>query len=67
LIVHHLNTRVQAGTIAGDVYVESEGFELTSGGTIDGNLYFASEELQQSAAISDDSTVTGETGIETVN
>lgn len=67
LVVHHLNTRIQAGTIAGDVYVEEEGFELTSGGTIDGNLYFASEELQQSATIDDDATVTGEIGIETVN
>ncbi len=60
LIVHHLNTRIQAGNIAGNVYVEEEGFELTSGATIDGNLYFATEELQAAATISDDSTVTGE-------
>ncbi len=63
LIVHHLNTRIQAGIVAGDVYVEEEGFELTSGATIDGNLYFATEELQESANISDDSTVTGTIGI----
>lgn len=65
LVVHHLNTRIQAGTIAGDVYVEEDGFELTSGATIDGNLYFASEALQESASISDDSTVTGEIAIGT--
>jgi len=65
LIVHHKNTRVQAGTIAGDVYVEEEGFELTSGGTIDGDLTFASEELRDSATIDDSSTVTGEIGIGT--
>jgi hypothetical protein len=67
LIVHHMNTRIQAGTIAGDVYVEEEGFELTSGATIDGNLYFASEALQDSASISDDSTVTGSIEIGTVD
>ena len=65
LIVDHANTRVQAGTIAGDVYVEEEGFELTSGGTIDGDLTFASEELRDSATIDDSSTVTGEIGIGT--
>lgn len=63
LVVHHLNTRVQAGTIAGDVYVEEDGFELTSGATIDGNLYFASEALQESATIEDGTTVTGEVAI----
>lgn len=63
LVVRHENTRIQAGTIAGDVYVEAEGFELTSGASIEGNLYFASEALQDSANIGDDTTVTGEIGI----
>jgi predicted small lipoprotein YifL/cytoskeletal protein CcmA (bactofilin family) len=67
VIVHHLNTRVQAGTIAGDVYVEEEGFELTSGATIDGDLSFADEALQASSSISDDSTVTGEVRIGSVD
>jgi len=67
VIVHHLNTLVQAGTIAGDVYVEEEGFQLSSGATIDGDLFFADEALQASASISDDSTVTGEVGIATVD
>lgn len=67
LIVHHMNTRIQSGTIAGDVYVEEEGFELTGGGTIDGNLFFASEELRESANITDDSTVTGEIAIGTAD
>lgn len=60
LAVHHMNTRIQAGTISGDVYVSAEGFELIGGATIDGDLYFATEELRDSAEISDDSTVTGE-------
>jgi hypothetical protein len=67
MIVHHMNTRIQAGTIAGDVYVEEEGFELTSGGTIDGALYFASEELRDSATIDDSSTVTGGISIGTAD
>ncbi|MFW5828176.1 MAG: hypothetical protein ACOCU4_08785 [Alkalispirochaeta sp.] len=67
LIVHHMNTLVQAGTIAGDVYVEEEGFELAGGATVDGDLYFASEALQESASISDDSEVTGSIEIGTVD
>ncbi|MFW6208695.1 MAG: hypothetical protein ACOC7X_08310 [Spirochaetota bacterium] len=67
LIVHHMNTSIQSGTIDGDVYVEEEGFELTGGGTIDGNLYFATEELRESANITDDSTVTGEIEIDTAD
>ncbi|MDA3950754.1 MAG: hypothetical protein PF508_16225 [Spirochaeta sp.] len=63
LVVRHENTRIQAGTVAGDVYVEAEGFQLTSGASIEGNLYFASEALQDSATIDDDTTVTGEVGI----
>ncbi|MFO8065907.1 MAG: hypothetical protein R6V29_14910 [Spirochaetia bacterium] len=67
LVVYHMNTRVQSGTIAGDVYVESEGFELVNGATIEGDLYFASEELQESANIDDDSSVSGETSIGTID
>ncbi|NBC30362.1 MAG: hypothetical protein GVY29_10275 [Spirochaetes bacterium] len=65
LIVRHMNTRVQAGTIAGDVYVEAMGFELTSDATIDGDLYFASQELQESASL-EGGSVTGSTQIGTV-
>ncbi|MEX2443950.1 MAG: hypothetical protein WD492_10115 [Alkalispirochaeta sp.] len=57
LVVEHANTRIQAGEVAGEVFVNAEGFELTSGATIDGNLYFATEALQESASISDDSTI----------
>ena len=62
LIVDHVNTRIQAGTIAGDVYVQAEGFQLR-GATIDGDLYFASEALQEAAEIDDESTVTGNVAI----
>ena len=45
------NFKVQAGTVKGDVYVEANGFTLTEDATIDGNVYFASEEVKASAVI----------------
>lgn len=65
LIVHHLNTLIQGGTIAGDVFVEDRGFQLTGGATIEGNLYFATEALQATATIADDATVTGDVRVGT--
>lgn len=55
------NFRVQGGTIKGDVYVEANGFNLTEDATIDGNLYFTSEDVQASAAI--EGKVTGATEV----
>ena len=37
------------GTVVGDVYVESGDFKLNEGAKIDGNLYFANKEYQDSA------------------
>lgn len=52
------NTRFQAGTFVGDIYVEAAGFSL-SDARVEGNVYFASEDFKTSADISVDSTVTG--------
>ncbi|MFW5685412.1 MAG: hypothetical protein ACOC0O_02055 [Spirochaetota bacterium] len=60
LIVRHMNTRIQAGEVAGNVFVQAEGFELTSGATIDGTLTFESQALRDSATIDESATVTGE-------
>ncbi|SEN52921.1 hypothetical protein SAMN04488134_101288 [Amphibacillus marinus] len=57
LTVQNENTRLQGGTFAGDVYVEANNFSMPDG-TIEGNLYFASEEYQDSADLSG-GTVTG--------
>lgn len=62
LTVQNDNTRIQGGTFAGDVYVEAEGFSIPDG-TIDGDLIFASEELQDSADLSE-GEVTGEIRVE---
>jgi len=55
------NLKVEGGTIKGDVYVEAKGFTLPDTATIDGNLYFKSEDLKASAKI--DGKVTGATEI----
>ncbi|WP_340004015.1 hypothetical protein MHH52_18925 [Paenibacillus sp. FSL K6-0276] len=61
LTVQSENLRVQGGTIKGDVFVEAKGFNLHESATIDGNLYFASEDLKASAGI--DGKVTGTTEV----
>lgn len=55
------NFKVQGGTIKGDVYVEANGFTLDETATIDGNLYFKSEDLKATAVL--DGKVTGATEI----
>ncbi|MEQ6377188.1 polymer-forming cytoskeletal protein [Bacillaceae bacterium S4-13-56] len=61
LTVKSENLNFQGGILKGDVYVEANGFQLHETATIDGNLYFASEEAQASAAI--DGQVTGSTEV----
>ncbi|MFP4365080.1 MAG: hypothetical protein ACLFR1_14555 [Spirochaetia bacterium] len=56
LIIRHDNVQLKGGIIEGDVYVEAEGFNLNDA-TIDGNLYFASEDVRESFA--NNGTVTG--------
>ncbi|SET45340.1 polymer-forming cytoskeletal protein [Paenibacillus sp. NFR01] len=55
------NFRVQGGTVKGDVYVEANGFNLYKDAKIDGNLYFASEDVKATAKI--EGTVTGATEV----
>ena len=56
------NLKVKGGTIAGDVYVEANGFYLDDA-TVEGNVYFASEEVKESADLSG-GTVTGTVEVE---
>ena len=62
LTVKHVNTRIQNGTVKGDVYVEAADFNLR-GATIDGNLYFSSEAVKESFSMDDASKVTGEIAV----
>lgn len=62
LTVESENARIQNGTFKGDVHVNANNFQLP-GGTIDGDLTFASEELQESAQL-EEGEVTGEISVE---
>ncbi len=62
LVVQHVNVRIQSGTVAGDVYVESEGFHLRDA-TIDGNVYFATQDLLDGFVMDETSMVTGEIAV----
>ena len=57
MTVESPNFKIQNGTVKGDVYVNAEGFTLAADTTIDGNLYFASEDVKSTAVI--EGTVTG--------
>ena len=59
LTVRSENTRLQGGTFVGDVYVEANKFHIYDG-TVDGDIYFASEEYQASFSLQEGGEVTGE-------
>jgi len=53
------NFRIQGGTFKGDVYVEANGFQLSKNASVDGNIFFATQENKDSFILEDGSTVTG--------
>lgn len=59
LVVNSENTRIQEGTFVGDVYVRSPGFHLV-GATVDGNVYFETQELRDSFEMDEASQIIGE-------
>ncbi|ADQ15138.1 hypothetical protein Halsa_1715 [Halanaerobium hydrogeniformans] len=59
ITVQSPSTRFQGGTFVGDVYVEAENFELIDF-TLDGNLYFETEEAEETFSMDEDSTITGD-------
>lgn len=61
LTVQSENLRIQGGTVKGDVYVEANGFNLHESATVEGNVYFASEDVKASAKI--EGKVTGATEV----
>lgn len=50
MVVQSENFKIQGGTFVGDVYVEANGFSLTSA-VVEGNVYYASQEMMDSAVI----------------
>jgi hypothetical protein len=57
LTVKSPNFRIQGGTVKGDVRVEANGFNLHESASVDGNIFFANDEVKASAKI--DGKVTG--------
>lgn len=62
VIVKSENTNFKEGVVKGDVYVQAKGFTLTTI-KIDGNLYFATQELKDAFKLADGVTVTGKTEV----
>ena len=58
ITVKSKDTKIEGGTIIGDIYVEAEGFELENA-KIEGNVYFSKQEYKDSFEMDDKSTVTG--------
>ena len=58
LIIKDENTKIEGGTIKGDVYIEAKEVKL-EGTTIDGNVYFNNEEEKNTFHIDESSKITG--------
>ncbi len=63
MIIKSRNTRFQGGVFEGDIIVEADGFTLYDA-TVEGSVYFASEQNRVSAEITEDSEVTGEIAVQ---
>lgn len=53
------NARFKAGIFVGDVYVSAENFKLTTGFTVEGNVYFENKAAKETFTIENGATVTG--------
>ncbi len=62
LIVRSEDARIQGGTFVGDVYVESKGFSIVDA-KVQGNVYFASEELKATFKLESNGSVIGVTEV----
>lgn len=58
VIIKDENTKIEGGTIKGDIYIEAKEVKL-EGTTVDGNVYFNNEEAKNSFHIDEASKITG--------
>lgn len=58
LTIKSPNARIQSGTFKGDIYVMANNFELVDA-TVDGNIYFTTDEAESTFTMDDASEVTG--------
>ena len=59
LTIESPNARIQGGIFVGDVYVNAEGFQLVDA-TVQGNVYYMTQAVKDTASIDAKSKVTGE-------
>lgn len=62
IVINSENTLLEMGKIKGDVYVQAPGFK-TKDATIEGNLYFATQELMDAFKKDDLTKITGEVDV----
>lgn len=63
LIIKSPNAKIQGGTFKGDVYVQANGFTIQDA-TVDGNVYFASQEYKDSFVLPTEEGMVGKvTGV----
>lgn len=62
MTVNSPNFRIQSGTFIGDVYVNAEGFQLVDA-KVEGNVYYTTQAVKDSAKIDAKSVVTGEVAL----
>lgn len=62
LVINGENGKIEYGIVKGDIYVQAKGFTIKAA-TIDGNLYFATQELKDAFKIDADSKVTGQIAV----
>jgi len=60
MTVQSPNFKIEGGTVKGDVYVEAEGFNLAPTAKINGNIFYANEDVKASAKIEGDVSGTQE-------
>ncbi|HRU41984.1 MAG TPA: hypothetical protein P5021_08385, partial [Candidatus Diapherotrites archaeon] len=58
LTIKSPNARIQGGTFKGDLYVSAKNFELVDA-TVDGNVYFTTDDAKSGFKMDDKSKVTG--------
>jgi len=58
LTINSLNARIQSGTFKGDLYVSSKNFQLVDA-TVEGNVYFTTDDAKSTFKMDDKSKVTG--------
>ncbi|WP_428908478.1 polymer-forming cytoskeletal protein [Niallia sp. Krafla_26] len=62
LTIQSPNLLIKGGTVKGDIYVEEKGFKLDADAKVEGNIFYANEEVKNSAII--DGEVSGNQTVE---